>query len=1024
MTARSLGVLLLAAPVLALRPARALPAVRARVQRPPLVTPLLEEAAAALWHAEADADFREAKRAQTAKNAVQREATDTVMHHFFGGGDGVGDGDGSRSSRATVVLPGGAGKTVLALRVAEAMHARGALRSVLVLAPSLALVTQTVDEWKLWGEGLDASRALAVCSDADGADFTTSPAEVGSFLAEAAAADVPAVMVGTYASHERVAEALAQRGGELDLLICDEAHRTTGSTQKRDAGPLFDSTLPAARRLFLTATPRLLGGDGELASMDDDALYGPVVYRLSRGEAEERGLVVPLRLVFVNATEAYEEVTRREPRLRVLLDAKARSVSREHAEQVLAVWDCYRRRGVTTAFTFHSSNARAERFQQATESVLAALEGDGVVDGGGGATAGFVTGRVHGAMPVSRRKEVLQPVGARDGKLKVISNCRVLGEGVDVPAVDLVAFIDAKSSHVDILQSMARASRVAPGKECGLVLVMAGEDSLEVDVLRAFAEGDEELREAFYSMARELARTGGRLLDATELPAAVQRLWGGSSLGLERMAGWLSTCVRELAGSWERMHGLLLAYRDREGHCDVPSKHEEQGAKLGDWLSKQRTAFKRGKLESRRVRALEAAGVVWDVVAEQWERNYALLRAYREREGHANVPDRHVEEGERLGAWLQSQRKRHQARGLSEEERKAKRVSPLSDEEVGRLEALGVVWDVVAEQWERSFALLRAYREREGHANVPRGHVEEGEKLGGWLQSQRKRHQARGLSEGEGKAKKIKPLSDEEVGRLEAAGVVWGVLAEQWERNYALLRAYREREGHANVPASHVEEGERLGGWLQRQRKRHQARGLSEEERKAKSASALSDEEVGRLEALGVVWDVLAEQWERNYALLRAYREREGHANVPASHVEEGEKLGGWLSGQRKRHQARGLSEEERKAKNIKPLSDEKVGRLEAAGVVWDVVAGQWERNYALLRAYREREGHANVPKRHVEEGEKLGVWLGTQRKRHQARDLSEEERKAKRVSPLSDEEVGRLEALGVVWRGVRPMSP
>ena len=96
----------------------------------------------------------------------------------------------------------------------------------------------------------------------------------------------------------------------------------------------------------------------------------------------------------------------------------------------------------------------------------------------------------------------------------------MLGEGVDVPAVDLVAFIDAKSSHVDILQSMARASRVSPGKTRGLVLVMAGEGALEVDVLRAFAEGDEELREAFYGMAREQASAGqcedrgGRVLRA------------------------------------------------------------------------------------------------------------------------------------------------------------------------------------------------------------------------------------------------------------------------------------------------------------------------------------------------------------------------------------------------------------------------------------------------------------------------------------------------------------------------------
>ena len=70
--------------------------------------------------------------------------------------------------------------------------------------------------------------------------------------------------MGTYASHARVAEALAQSGGQLDLLICDEAHRTTGATTKRDAQPLFDAALPARHRLFLTATPRLLGGNGDV----------------------------------------------------------------------------------------------------------------------------------------------------------------------------------------------------------------------------------------------------------------------------------------------------------------------------------------------------------------------------------------------------------------------------------------------------------------------------------------------------------------------------------------------------------------------------------------------------------------------------------------------------------------------------------------------------------------------------------------------------------------------------------------
>ena len=130
---------------------------------------------------------------------------------------------------------------------------------------------------------------------------------------------------------------------------------------------------------------------------------------------------------------------------------------------MLAVWDCHKRHGASTAFTFHSTNARATRFEEAAREVLSAVTS--LDDGADG--AGFLTGRVSGAMPVSQRQEVLRPVGARDGRLKIVSNCRVLGEGVDVPAVDLVAFIDAKSSHVDILQSIARASRVSPGKAYG-----------------------------------------------------------------------------------------------------------------------------------------------------------------------------------------------------------------------------------------------------------------------------------------------------------------------------------------------------------------------------------------------------------------------------------------------------------------------------------------------------------------------------------------------------------------------------
>ena len=701
--------------------------------------------------------------------------------------------------------------------------------------------------------------------------------------------------------------------------------------------------------------------------MDDASLYGPVAYRLPRGEAVARGLVVPLQLVFVDASDAYEEIGRRMPSLRVLLDglggprAEAQSVSREHAEQVLAIWDCHRRHGTDTAFTFHSSNARAMRFQEAAASVLAAvasLEGDG--------GAGFLTGRVHGGMPVSHRQEVLHTVGARDGRLKVISNCRVLGEGVDVPAVDMVVFVDAKSSHVDILQSMARASRVSPGKTRGLVLVMAGEGALEIDVLRAFAESDEELREAFDLMAREQARTG-RTMRVDELPPAVLRLWGGNGVELERMVGWLSTSVRDLAGPWERKHGLLLAYKAREGHCDVPNQHQEQGDALGGWLARQRTAYKRGTLEARRAAALDAAGVVWDVLGAAWERRHGLLLEFKAREEHCDVPQKHEEQGDALGEWLARQRAAYKGGTLD-----VRRVTAL--EAVGAL-SLNVTDQAAA--WEQRRTLLLEFKAREGHCDVPQKHEEQGDALGKWLARQRA-------------AYKGGTLDSRRAAALEAAGVALTATdhAAAWERMHGLLLAFKAREGHCEVPTEgHCEPGEqgdKLGGWLGWQRVAYK-RGSLEEQR------------VTALDAAGVVWDPVEAEWARMHGLLLAFEAREGHCEVPQKHEEQGEgsrpKGAGLRATQKQSEHGGALGwwvSTQRKAYKRGTLEPRRLVALEAAGVVFKAReeaefkvitrVEAWERKHGLLLAFKARVGHCEVPQKHEEQGEKLGYWLMGQR--------------------------------------------
>jgi len=416
---------------------------------------------------------------------------------------------------------------------------------------------------------------------------------------------------------------------------------------------------------------------------------------------------------------------------------------------------------------------------------------------------------------------------------------------------------------------------------------------------------------------------------------------------------------------WEKTFGLLEIYKERENHCNVPQRHKEGGKNLGVWLNSQRARQKKGELSISHIERLEDIGVIWDLSREKWENNYCLLVNFQQREGHANVPRGHKEEGVNLGHWLITQR-----------QQKKKEELDISLEE--RLENIGVTWNIFKEQWENTYHLLVKFQQREGHANVPFGHKEEGVNLSVWLDKQRSQKKKRKLDiKPEERLKKKEGLDIRLEKRLEDIGVIWDIHKKQWDNSYLLLVKFQHREGHANVPQKHKEEGANLGLWLLEQRKKKR-RGLLD----------ISLEE--RLENIGVIWDAFKGLWESKYLLLVKFKQRKGHANVPDSHKEEGLNLGAWLKDQR---------DQKRKGKlNIRHKE-----RLEDVGVVWDVFKEKWENNYRHLVTYQRREGHANVHQRHKEEGVNLGTWLMEQRKKKKTNKLD-----------ISRERL--LTKIGIVW--------
>jgi Helicase associated domain len=190
-----------------------------------------------------------------------------------------------------------------------------------------------------------------------------------------------------------------------------------------------------------------------------------------------------------------------------------------------------------------------------------------------------------------------------------------------------------------------------------------------------------------------------------------------------------------------------------------------------------------------------------------------------------------------------------------------------------------------------------------------------------------------------------------------------------WAEGFRYLTIYREREGHCRVLATHKENGFPLGQWVRTQRG---------------NADTLSALRRQQLDELGFVWDPFETDWAEGFRYLTIYREREGHCRVPATHKENGFRLGQWVGAQRG---------------NADTLSAPRRQQLDELGFIWDPFETDWAEGFRYLTIYREREGHCRVPRAHKENGFSLGQWVSRQRHR----TVSEARRQ-------------RLDKLGFVW--------
>jgi len=421
--------------------------------------------------------------------------------------------------RGKMIMACGTGKTFTSLKIAETVAGKGG--RVLFLVPSLSLLSQTLTEWTQ--ESATALHSFAVCSDSDVGKkrkktddtvqtfthelrypSTTEPKRLAEEILKRHDDQHMSVVFSTYHSIQTISNAQKEFGlAEFDIIICDEAHRTTGATFDDEEESNFvrvhdASFIKSKKRLYMTATPRIYGEMAKavadkdnvaLCSMDDEKLYGKELYVITFSEAVKQDLLVDYKVLVLAVDEAHINA-----RLQRMLADENNQLKVDDAAKIIGCWKALSKQGTEEDLgDDHKPMQRAVAFCQVIEPQkearthkvssknIASIFEDVVrsyqeQEEDKEAIANKLiceAEHVDGGMNASQKEEKLDWLKAEipENTCRILSNVRCLSEGVDVPALDAVLFLTPRNSQVDVVQSVGRVMRKSEGKKRGYVVL-------------------------------------------------------------------------------------------------------------------------------------------------------------------------------------------------------------------------------------------------------------------------------------------------------------------------------------------------------------------------------------------------------------------------------------------------------------------------------------------------------------------------------------------------------------------------
>lgn len=459
----------------------------------------------------------------------QQKAISSSINHFIR----------DKASRGRLIMPCGTGKSLTALWIANAMQAR----SIIVSVPSLALIKQSLEDWTrefLAHNETPLPEWLVICSDESTANLdkdefvseayslgiptTTDVEEISSFLSRSYGGRK--ILFTTYQSSDRLAQAARRCNSSFDLAILDEAHKTVGVKSKTFATLLSDENIQILKRMFMTATERVIrGNDDDIYSMDDKDTYGSLFYQLSFKDAihSEPPIICDYKVLTITVTS--EEIKQLIDKNKLITDKEKKLEEQESQSfaSAIALRKATQKYGIKHAISFHRSIKSADDFAKLNRHL----------NEGGLDNITLNSSHISSKISAGARARLLNDFSLE--QLALMTNARCLSEGVDVPAIDCVLFADPKQSTIDIVQAAGRALRPFAGKEFGYIMLplivpdyMSLEEFTETTsfktvakIISALSTQDERIAEEFRLINNGKQSSEKRILIDGEIPVGM-----------------------------------------------------------------------------------------------------------------------------------------------------------------------------------------------------------------------------------------------------------------------------------------------------------------------------------------------------------------------------------------------------------------------------------------------------------------------------------------------------------------------